>query len=207
MKALARQRGLTLIELLVTVVILSFTVALMSGAFGQIAQMLRVSTEHSNGFLGRWNQSRALYDMVANMVIDPTLEQPFTGRPEQLDMVTLAVPDSPPGAPRAARLLLKPAADADNSTDLLLDTSAQRSGSAALRLTRFPGRLEFRYVDRQGEEHLQWPPFGVTANRPMPSGIVLKDMSDQRVIVRAAAFEGGLSPKNNAITQAFGLGR
>ena len=32
------QHGLTLIELLVTVVILSFTVALMSGAFSQIAQ-------------------------------------------------------------------------------------------------------------------------------------------------------------------------
>ena len=38
------QHGLTLIELLVTVVILSFTVALMSGAFSQIAQMLRIST-------------------------------------------------------------------------------------------------------------------------------------------------------------------
>ena len=50
MKQAHQQRGLTLIELLVTVVILSFTVALMSGAFGQIAQMLRVSTEHSNGF-------------------------------------------------------------------------------------------------------------------------------------------------------------
>ena len=207
MKALGRQRGLTLIELLVTVVILSFTVALMSGAFGQIAQMLRVSTEHSNGFLGRWNQSRALYDMVANMVIDPTLEQPFTGRPEQLDMVTLAMPDGPPGAARPARLLLKSSEDADNSTDLLLDTSASRNGSTTLKLTRFPGRLEFRYVDRQGEEHLQWPPFGVTANRPMPSGIVLKDLSNQRVIVRAAAFEGSLSPKNNAIAQAFGLGR
>ena len=41
MKQAHQQRGLTLIELLVTVVILSFTVALMSGAFGQIAQMLR----------------------------------------------------------------------------------------------------------------------------------------------------------------------
>ncbi len=205
MKTLARQSGLTLIELLVTVVILSFTVALMSGAFGQIAQMLRISTEHSNGFLGRWNQSRALHDMVANMVIDPNLEQPFTGRPEQLDMVTLAIPNGPPGVPRPARLLLK-SAEGQEGTDLLLDASAPRGGSAALRLTRFPGRLEFRYVDRQGEEHLQWPPLGLTANRPMPSGVVLRDVANQRTIVRAAAFEGDLQPKNNAIAQAFGLG-
>ena len=38
------QRGLTLIELLVTMVLLGFIVALMSGAFVQIAQKLRISS-------------------------------------------------------------------------------------------------------------------------------------------------------------------
>lgn len=202
-----RQRGLTLIELLVTVVILSFTVALMSGAFGQIAQMLRVSTEHSNGFLGRWNQSRALYDMVANMVIDPTLEKPFTGQYQQLDMVTLALPDGPPGAARPARLQLKPATDTDNSTDLTLQNPAAPSSTPPLKLARLPGRLEFRFVDHQGQEHAQWPPNGVADYRPMPSAIVLKDTNSQRAIVRAAAYEGSLTPKNNAIAQAFGVGK
>ncbi|NMM77911.1 hypothetical protein B2J88_36260 [Rhodococcus sp. SRB_17] len=202
-----RQQGLTLIELLVTVVILSFTVALMSGAFGQIAQMLRVSTEHSNGFLSRWNQSRALYDMVANMVIDPTLEKPFTGQYQQLDMVTLALPNGPPGAPRPAHLQLKPAADADNSTDLILQNPAAQSSTAPLKLARLPGRLEFRFVDHQGQEHAQWPPNGVAEYRPLPSAIVLKDTYSQQAIARAAAYEGSLAPKNNAIAQAFGVGK
>jgi prepilin-type N-terminal cleavage/methylation domain-containing protein len=207
MRRTTRQRGLTLIELLVTVVILSFTVALMSGALGQIAQMLRVSTEHSNGFLGRWNQSRALYDMVANMVIDPTLERPFTGQAEQVDMVTLALPDGPPGAARAARLRLKPATDASSSTDLLLESPADQSGQPALTLTRFPGWLEFRFIDHQGQEHARWPPSGVAIYRAMPSAVLLKDTESQQLVVRAAAFEGSLSPKNNSIAQAFGVGR
>lgn len=207
MKRTNRQRGLTLIELLVTVVILSFTVALMSGAFGQIAQMLRVSTEHSNGFLSRWNQSRALYDMVANMVIDPTLEKPFTGQYQQLEMVTLLLPDGPPGAPRPARLQLKPATDADNSTDLTLQNPTAPSNTPPLKLARLPGRLEFRFVDHQGQEHAQWPPNGVAEYRPMPSVILLKDTNSQRTIARAAAYEGSLTPKNNAIAQAFGMGK
>lgn len=203
----SHQRGLTLIELLVTVVILSFTVAIMSGAFGQIAQMLRISTEHSNGFLGRWNQSRALYDMVANMVIDPTLEKPFTGQHQQLDMVTLAYPDGPTGTPRAARLLLKPAVDTDNSTDLQLESPTERNDQPAMKLARLPGRLEFHFIDHRGQEHAQWPPNGVSEHRPMPSAVLLKDTNSQRIIVRAAAYEGSLTPKNNAIAQAFGVGR
>ncbi|MDZ4187681.1 MAG: type II secretion system protein [Hydrogenophaga sp.] len=206
MKRKARQRGLTLIELLVTVVILSFTVALMSGALGQIAQMLRVSTEHSNGFLGRWNQSRALYDMVANMVIDPTLERPMTGQPEQIDMVTLALPDGPLGVARPARLRLKTATDTD-STDLQLESLASQDGRPAMTLTRFPGRLEFRFIDHLGEEHAQWPPSGVAIARAMPSAVLLKDVDSQLLLVRAAAFEGALSPKNKSIAQAFGVGR
>lgn len=207
MKQLERQQVLTLIELLVTVVILSFTVALMSGAFGQIAQMLRVSTEHSNGFLGRWNQSRALYDMVANMVIDPTLEKPFTGQYQQFDMVTLALPDGPPGVARPARVQLKPATDADNRTDLTLQSPTARSDTPPLRLARLPGRLEFRFVDQQGQEYAQWPPDGMADYRPMPSAILLRDTNSQRTIARAAAYEGDLTVNNNAVAQAFGVGR
>ena len=207
MKQAHQQRGLTLIELLVTVVILSFTVALMSGAFGQIAQMLRVSTEHSNGFLSRWNQSRALYDMVGNMVIDPTLEKPFSGQYQQLDMVTLAFPDGSPGAPRQARVLLEPTPEIDNSTDLQLENPVDQSSQPAMKLARLPGRLEFRFIDHRGQEHAQWPPTGMSEHRSMPSAVLLKDTNSQRTIVRAAAYEGNLTPKNNAIAQAFGVGR
>jgi len=207
MKRQRYQHGMTLIELLVTVVILGFAVGIMSGAFTQIAQMLRVSTEHSNGFLGRWNQSRALYDMVSNMVIDPALEKPFAGQPMQLDMVTLALPDGPRGVARRARLRLKSADTDDDSTELWLENPAVADTPSSIGLARFPGRLEFRFVDHKAQEHTQWPPGGTTIYRALPSAILIRQVDGSRLVVRMAAYEGSLSLKNNAIAQAFGVGQ
>lgn len=201
------QHGMTLIELLVTVVILGFAVGIMSGAFSQIAQMLRVSTEQSNGFLGRWNQSRALYDMVSNMVIDPALEQPFSGQPMQLDMVTLALPDGPRGVARRARLRLNPSQTDDDSTDLLLENPAAADKPSPIALTRFPDRLEFRFVDHKGQEHTQWPPSGTAVYRALPSAILIRQVDGNRLVVRMAAYEGNLSLNNNNMAKAFGVGQ
>ena len=207
MKTRLQHRGMTLIELLVTVVILGFAVAIMSGAFNQIAQMLRVSTEHSNGFLNRWNQSRALYDMVSNMVIDPALEKPFTGQYQQLDIVTLALPDGPPGVARPARLRLKPANTDDENTDLLLINPALNNTSNPTRLTRFPGRVEFRFLDHKGQEHVQWPPNGVATYRALPSAILIRQIDNRRLLIRMATYEGNLNSKNNNVSQVFGGGK
>lgn len=102
-----REAGLTLIELLVTVVILSFTVALMSGAFTQISQILRISSDQSNGFPARWIQSRAIYEMVGNMVIDPTREKAFRGDYQSIEMVSLAVPEERQGVAHPVKLTLQ----------------------------------------------------------------------------------------------------
>lgn len=204
---LRRQRGLTLIELLVTVVILSFTIALMSGAFSQIAQMLRISSEYSSGFVERWNRSRALYDMVNNMVIDPTLEKPFTGQYQRIEMVTLASPGGPPGVARPAQVTLKAATEIDGGTELLVANPNDDKRAPPQKLARLPGRLEFRFIDHRGDEHIQWPPSGVAEYRPMPSSIVLRDLDGKTPMYRIATYEGPLSPKNNALAQAFGAGR
>jgi len=201
------QSGLTLIELLVTVVILSFTVALMSGAFNQIAQMLRISTEHSNGFLDRWNRSRALYDMVANMVIDPTLERPFTGQYQQIDMVTLAFPGGPPGVARPARVQLKVSTEPGGGTELLLINPTADRRTSPQRLVLLPGRMEFRFVDHRGNEHRQWPPTGMAESRPMPSAILLHELDSKTPLYRFAAYDGPLAPNNSALAQTFGTGR
>ena len=115
-----KSKGLTLIELLVTVVILSFTVAILSGAFNQISQILRISSEQSNGFPARWSQSRALYDLVGNMVIDPTREKAFKGNHESIETVSLAVPESQPGIAHPFKLVIKPSIDSEQFSDLLL---------------------------------------------------------------------------------------
>lgn len=210
MKSWRGQQGVTLIELLVTVVILGFAVALMSGAFNQIAQMLRISSDHNNAFLGRWTQSRALYDVVSNLAIDPALAKPFVGQPEQMDLVSSALPNAQPGLARPARLYLKRSRLADDegtATELWIEAKDAQGTSAPLRLASFSGGVEFVFVDHAGREFAQWPPNGVAQYRALPSSVLLKESASGRMLVRAATFEGPMDPPgNNAIAKAFGVG-
>jgi prepilin-type N-terminal cleavage/methylation domain-containing protein len=198
------QRGLTLIELLVTIIILGFTMSLMSGAFNQIGQMLRISSEHSSGFLERWNRSRAVFDIISNMVIDPALERPFIGTPQELHLVTLASPLEQQGVARPIRISLKDAKESKNTEVWIAQDS--KNAPPGLRQTELPGRIEFRFIDHQGNTHQQWPPAGVADARPMPSAIVLIDLDNNAKSYRLATYEGVLTPKNNAVAKLFGAG-
>jgi prepilin-type N-terminal cleavage/methylation domain-containing protein len=194
----AQQRGLTLIELLVTMVILGFVVATLSGALTQISQMLRISAEQTNGFLGRWTQTRALFDIVANMVPDPTQDEPFKGTPTRIELVSLSTPETPLGQPRRLRLTLGPVKDQPRQTQI--DISELDTDSAAPAqpqwLANFEGRVEFRYLDKQQKEHSQWPVNNGQQTQQMPTAIVLRDTDQQASVIRMAGYMGPINPGN-----------
>ncbi|WP_027014052.1 type II secretion system protein [Comamonas composti] len=197
--AIRKQEGLTLIELLVTIVILSFTIALMSGALSQISQIVRVGADQSNGFLERWNQARSLYDITANMVIDPTLEKPFTGRSETITMVTTAPPEMPRGIPQQIRLDLKTTA---GDTNLLL-TPVGNSLAKEKILARFTEKVEFRFLDHLDQQHQIWPPMGMGDSRAMPSAILIRSSSGEQEVFKSAAYEGNWSPPGKSVNDFF----
>lgn len=201
------ERGMTLIELLVTMVLLGFIVALMSGSFVQIAQMLRISSEHGNGFSGRWTQSRALQDIVANLVAEPDLLKPLEGTAARISLTTLALPpvasgiaqraklelvtsDYSPGAPDSTVLRVT---EMPNSTDAFAATEAK-----PFELARFNGRLIFVYVDDKGKESREWPPFGAEKTNKLPKAIGLRDESRQGNLVQMANYEGVVESKSAA---------
>ena len=204
MKITLRQRGVTLIELLVTVVILGFVVGLMSGAFNQISQMLRVSSNHNNQFLGRWTQSRALYDLVSNLVIDPALEKPFVGQPNTMDAVSLASPNRPWGLASHVEVKIK-RAQSDNVFEVWVQDQGSLPDAKPLKVATFRFGIEFVYVDHSGKEFAQWPPSGVGTFRALPSGVLIRETDGQRLLTRMASYEGNLDPAGNALRQAFGL--
>lgn len=195
------QQGLTLIELLVTMVLLGFVIALMSGAFVQIAQMLRISSEHGNGFPGRWTQSRAMQDVVSNLVPDPAYDVPLTGKSAVITLTTMALPPTADGVARRATLSLKAsafAADADTVTVLEVGQAGETADfkdPAPFELARYKGRLIFVYVDAKGTEHRQWPPSGTVQTDKLPSAIGLRDESQQNSLLQMARYEGVLSSK------------
>lgn len=198
MKNRRLQNGLTLIELLVTMVILGFVIATLSGALTQISQMLRISSEQTNGFLGRWTQSRALFDIVTNMVPDPTLDEPFKGTGQSIELVSLASLEGPLGPPKRLRLTLRPVKDQSNDTQIeLSDIELEAVNPAPPQwLANFSGRLEFRYLDKQQQEHRTWPIKNGQQTQQMPTGVVLRDTDKQETIVRMAGYLGPINPDN-----------
>ena len=209
-----RQSGLTLIELLVTMVLLGFVIALMSGAFVQIAQMLRISSEHGNGFSGRWTQSRAMQDVVSNLVADPALDIPLQGKSADMTLTTMALPPAADGVARRAKLSLKAsafAADSETVTVLEAASADEASGFGApapFELARYKGRLIFVYVDAKGAEFRQWPPSGSVQTDKLPSAIGLRDESQQNGLLQLARYEGVLSSKrSNGLEGMFGITR
>ncbi len=208
------QTGLTLIELLVTMVLLGFVVALMSGAFVQIAQMLRISSEHGNGFSGRWTQSRSMQDVVANMVPDPAYDVPLEGKSARITLTTMALPPSATGVAQRATLALKTSAfvaGADTTTVLEASAAGEtdvRSNPPPFEMARYKGSLIFVYTDAQGREHRQWPPAGVAETDRLPSAIGLRDESRQGSLVQLARYEGILSSRRVGGFEAmFGVPR
>jgi general secretion pathway protein J len=214
MSTVHKQQGLTLIELLVTMVLLGFVVALMSGAFVQIAQMLRISSEHSNGFSERWTHSRAMQDIVANLVPDPTQEIPLDGKASNLTLTTLALPPHYSGIAQRARIELKSGAynAGEEATTILhiravTDTPLLQD-KPAFEIARYKGRLIFVYLDSLGKEYSQWPPAGTTQVDKLPSAVGLRDESRQNALVHIAHYEGIISSKlNNGLEGMFGVTR
>lgn len=211
---LKRQSGLTLIELLVTMVLLGFVVALMSGAFVQIAQMLRISSEHGNGFSGRWTQSRAMQDMVANMLPDPAFDVPLVGKSGEFTFSTLAMPPTANGVAQRATLVLKTSAfvsEAQTTTAIQLSPANLVTGKTdqlPFEVASYKGRLIFVYVDAKGLEHPQWPPAGTLQTDKLPSAIGLRDESQQGSLVQMARYEGILSSKRSGgLEGMFGVTR
>lgn len=186
-----KNNGLTLIELLVALVILSFTIALMSTAISQVAQMIRVGAEQSNGFLVRWNNTRAIYDITSNLLIDSNLEVPFSGNATIINTTTSSMPEKPRGIPYPIKLELKKN-QLESITNLTIYTDLDSNNEK--HLANFSGRVEFRYIDHTGKENIIWPPDSAGEYRLMPSSILLIDIDQHRHIIKSAKYEGALSP-------------
>jgi prepilin-type N-terminal cleavage/methylation domain-containing protein len=201
MTSAAKQQGLTLIELLVTMVILGFVIATLSGALTQISQMLRISSEQTNGFLGRWTQSRALFDIVANMVPDPTQDQAFKGTPTRIELVSLTAPDAPIGQPRRLRLSLGPVKDQPRQTQLQIsefdDNGKTSIQEPAQWLANFEGRVEFRYIDKQQKEPGQWPVDHGQQTQQLPTAILMRDTDRPETVIRMAGYMGPTQSGNS----------
>lgn len=178
-----RQTGLTLIELLVSLVILGFVVTVMSGAFYQVAQVVRVAETVNGNFQDQWVRLRGISDLVGNLVMPEGLEQPFSGDTMGFEGFSVALPQSKWGVAQGFSVKL---ARAENGGSKLMLTPAD--GKEGL-LTSWNTLVEFQYLRIDGSLESKWPPFGKNPDA-LPAGVLIRDTSGERLVQLIAPYTG-----------------
>lgn len=190
-------------------VILGMVISTLSGALSQISGMIRISSEQSAGFLNRWKQQRALYDILSNMVLDPTQVPPFQGNANQLQLTSLSTPQQTASAPKRLKVELQ--INPQNSTQTLLTwqevTEAERptDQKQASAIAVFSAGAEFRYLDQNQTQHLQWPPLSQGKVNQLPHAVLIIDPKQNTALIRIAAHMGAVNPDTNAGTLLRGM--
>jgi prepilin-type N-terminal cleavage/methylation domain-containing protein len=157
------QRGVTLVELLVSMLILSAVMALVTQAVGQVERIVRVADESQRATAERWGAGWALQSVFANLVapVEAT-GAPFSGSADRIQgYSTTAVLDASDGV-RQFELNLRPAADGAGGVELQYRElgSSRDVPSASGVVANFTGAAEFSYRNRAGQWFAVWPPAG-----------------------------------------------
>lgn len=188
------QTGLTLIELLVSLVILGFVVTIMSGAFFQIAQVVRVAENVNGEFQPQWVRLNALTDLVANLALPADNLQPFVGNSTGFEGHSLSLPQDDWGNAQAFTVKL---VRTKQNSELTVATSEGKT----ILIAAWSEPVELEYLSTDGSTHSIWPPFGRAVDL-MPSGVVVRATSGGRLIQLVAPYAGLRNPEPNAIRAA-----
>lgn len=178
-----RARGLTLLEMLVSLVIMGFVAALLSQALWQLARAERLLQA---GQLGSLNESlriewlRSAIEALQPLPASNALA--LRGSSRELAGLSLAAPQWPLAGTRPMRLELRYTPDTDTSTMLLAvaDEPAQP-------LLAWPGRSgRFRFLDHQGRWQDEWPARSLGTALRLPAAIAIETGLERAPLIFAA---------------------
>ena len=177
------QDGLTLIELLVSLVILGFVVVIMSGAFFQVAQVVRIAENVNGQFQSQWIRINSLKDLVGNLVLPESIEKPFQGDGNGFEAYSLSLPQNDWGDLQQFRVKLSSAKQ--GKTDLVVTVrDAQPVVIGSWDMT-----IQLEYLTVDGAAVSMWPPMGRVVEG-MPRGVIVRASSGERLIQMIASYNG-----------------
>lgn len=177
------QDGLTLIELLVSLVILGFVVVIMSGAFFQVAQVVRIAENVNGQFQSQWIRINSLKDLVGNLVLPESIEKPFQGDGNGFEAYSLSLPQNDWGDLQQFRVKLSSVKQ--GKTDLVVTVGDAQP--VVIGSWDMPIQLEYLTVD--GAAVSMWPPLG-RGVEDMPRGVIVRASSGERLIQMIASYNG-----------------
>lgn len=178
----AGERGLTLLEMLVTLVIVALVATILGQALAQLARVERLL--ESGQLRSATDSLRAEWvrDALAGLLPGGNERELVRGSEREIEGLSSAVPQIP--APGVARLHLRLVTDVGlNQTRLEMLREGKQAGDAVV-LLRWPGPGgRFRYLDAQARWHDQWPlpaasAPGLQAEPTLPKAIALETGSE-----------------------------
>lgn len=196
------QRGVTLVELLISMLILGAVMSLVAQAVSQVERIVRVADESQQLLSERWGGGWALQLLFANLVAPREGgAEPFRGESQSLTAYSTASLLDGDGGLRGFELRLRPAQDQAlaqlGHTELLYqqrDPAGRAQGDARV-VALFPGVARFAYRDQSGRWLAQWPrpgapTDGVTAER-LPSAVRVAELDGDALFISYPVLASG----------------
>ena len=172
-------RGLTLLEMLVTLVIVSFVAAILSQAMGQLVRIERLLESGQLRSTAESLRAEWVRAALNGLMPGTTPAERLNGSERELQGWSSEVPLWP--APGLARLHLRMTTDERSDQTSLELVPETADGSTPVVLLRWPGREgRFMYLDAQNRWGDRWPPLttaeivaGSTVPVTMPRAVAL----------------------------------
>jgi len=176
------QRGLTLMELLVTVVIFSLVITVFSQAMFQVSLFERTSARNMGVWQRDWASGFGLDDYFRSQVLAPEAKEPQTlGDSQIYHTWWLEQAGDGLGRPVPVDLALRPLGRAASEWGLF----ARSKDGAELQLARWPTEVRFRFVDASGRVSDVWPSpqaaADVVVQETIPRAVQLVDAQEALV--------------------------
>jgi len=185
-----RARGFTLLETLVTLVVVAIITSLVAEGLFQIARIERsLQSEGAQPRLEALHTQWVVTTLKGLIVPDPTQDPAFRGTPTEISGQSTLAPVMQANGPTAFRLSLE---STDGRSTLWLDVAAHGAEPASRApLGTWPwADVRWVYQDQRGVAHAQWPPENPPADQPveqeLPSLIRLETREGQRLLLAAA---------------------
>lgn len=191
---------MTLIELLVSMVILGFVVTIMSSAFYQVAQVVRIAENANGRFQPQWVRLHALTDLIGNLVLPENAERPFIGNSREFEGFSLSLPRRDWGAARSFHVKLVARQSGG------MDMTVKVADEAPQVIASWDDTVTFEYLAADGSTQSIWPPFGGNFD-VMPGGVVVRSLSSEHLVKLVAPYAGSRKiEKSTNASSLFGTG-
>ncbi len=189
------ERGLTLVEMLVAMVILGFMLTLVSQAVQQVSQLVRAAEATTRTITGGWAGAWALQPTLSNLVWPiEQLDDGFKGTASRIDGFTNAPISGTNKGVQAFSLELRRNPTVRGQTEVWASSDSKRLGDSRAQLVAsLDGVTEFAFVDQNGSLSPVWPPLTSKATGSdevaLPNAVVLRRV-DSGTAVMWFGFEG-----------------